>query len=342
MLRIDRSSNKLRCLPSRKLAEVGLLERSHVQKMIRQSADEFFAELGETLLLIGEEVQPTDFVADRIDLLAIDTEGVAIVIEIKRGADKLQLLQAIPYAGMLSKWSDQQLREQYQAFCNRHLDDPHIDLDEFLGPNVNLNQQQRIILLAEEFDYEVLVCAEWLTEKYGMDIRCFRLALAIDGDDEFLTCTCIYPPPEIAEQAKKRGRGESSEHSPWASWNEALQEVQNKAVVEFFKTELTNGRKEHLGSDPNLRFAVGGKNRFRVYPRPQFAYVWALGRFDDDIQFWKTHLKDNPEPEPVSYGANLRFYLRSEGDLNRFREIVDKELRADQFRAPAGHAEIEE
>jgi hypothetical protein len=40
-----------------------------------------------------------------------------------------------------------------------------------------INRSQRIILLAEAFDFEVLVTAEWLTDRYDMDIRCYRLAL---------------------------------------------------------------------------------------------------------------------------------------------------------------------
>jgi hypothetical protein len=49
-------------------------------------------------------------------------------------------------------------------------------LEEFLDEDAALNGEQRIILLAP--DYEVLVAAEWLTGKYDLDIRCIRLALS--------------------------------------------------------------------------------------------------------------------------------------------------------------------
>jgi hypothetical protein len=308
--------------------------------MIRQSADDFFTELDENLLLIGEEVQPTKFVADRIDLLAVDREGVAVIIEIKRGADKLQLLQALPYAAMLSKWTDQNLRAQYQRFCNQYSQEPRKELSDFLGPNVTLNQDQRIILLAEDFDYEVLATAEWLTEQYGVDLRCFRLALATDNAHEFLTCTCVFPPPEIGEQARIRGP-RAKERASWVSWDAYLGQIANKSLVEFVREQLQK-RSAYLGDDPNLRFLIGEKTRYQLYLRKDYAYVWQWGRFDDDITFWKVRLREGSDVRPVSHDTNLRFILHSPEDFKSFVDAVDSELKPDRFKEPPGDAAIPE
>jgi hypothetical protein len=64
-----------------------------------------------------------------------------------------------------------------------------------------LNHAQRILLLAESFDYEVLVAAEWLNEQFNVDVRCARLALSSDGTNEFLTCSVVFPPPEISTRS---------------------------------------------------------------------------------------------------------------------------------------------
>jgi hypothetical protein len=78
-----------------------------------------------------------------------------------------------------------------------------------------MNQRQRIILVAERFDYEVLVAAEWLHEGYDVDISCLRLELAVDDKDgptesKYLTLTQVYPMKELEEIAVRPGRGPSS------------------------------------------------------------------------------------------------------------------------------------
>ena len=101
MLRIDKTANKLVRLPKTALAE-SHWERK-LQAMICEAPDAFCEEIGESLWVIGQEVRPSDSVPDRIDILAVDEAGGAVVIELKRGTHKLQLLQALSYAGMVSR-----------------------------------------------------------------------------------------------------------------------------------------------------------------------------------------------------------------------------------------------
>jgi len=201
MLRLDKSTGALVRLADSSTQGAGLLERSDIQKMIRQNAGDFFKELGEDLLLIGEEVQPADFVKDRIDLLALDSEGTAVIIELKRGADnKLQLMQAISYAGMVSEWDSERILRQYAIFVKKPIEDARDELEQFLNEGLGtLNQSQRIVLLPDQFPYEVLIGSKWLPEK---DIRCYRFVLA-EGElsQIFVTCPRVYPPLESARPA---------------------------------------------------------------------------------------------------------------------------------------------
>ena len=68
-------------MDQRLLPDVGIRERSDLQQMIKASPEPFFRELGERVLLIGEELRPAEFVDDRIDLLAVDETGCAVIIE---------------------------------------------------------------------------------------------------------------------------------------------------------------------------------------------------------------------------------------------------------------------
>ena len=331
MLRIDRAQKTLTLLEQRRIPESGLKERDDIQAMIRQSADAFFSEMGEDLLLVGEEVRPTDFVEDRIDLLAIDQQGAAVVIELKRGSHKLHLLQALAYVSMVSKWEAGRFIAERSRFTNTPSEDAEEEIEQFLLEDINtVNDAQRVILLAGDFDFEVLVTAEWLNERYGVDIRCYRIALSAEGETEFLTCTCIYPPPELTQHAIRRVRNGGSHPLKWADWDAALAPIENPAIVNFFGQELAAGRDSNLRKRA-LRYRLGGKRRLAILAREKAAYVWQTGRFENDVQFWTTKLGVEARVEPVKSGQCLRFFLSTDKNFLKFSEALQKELAEVEF-----------
>jgi hypothetical protein len=58
MLRVNRTKKELVKLEKRTLPDLGLTEPYDLQQMIRNSPEAFFAEMEETLLLLGEEIRP--------------------------------------------------------------------------------------------------------------------------------------------------------------------------------------------------------------------------------------------------------------------------------------------
>jgi hypothetical protein len=340
MLRIDRDSYRLLPLQRKPLSELRLLERHDIQRMIRESAGDFFSEMGEPLTLIGEEVKPSEVVNDRIDLLAIDRDGAAVVIELKRGNNKLHLLQALAYAGMIAKWEPRQFVEERQKISPQSdLEKITEELEIFLedGEVEAINRQQRIILLAEEFDWEVLVAAEWLHDQFEVDIRCYRLTAAVDGDRELLSCVCIFPPPELAHHAIRRRTVTETRPIKWANWDEALASLENPEVREFYRNQL-NRRPNYLRRRL-LRFDVNGRYLFSLVARRRAVYVWQRARFAGDVRFWTDLLGPACEAQPVREGRALRFYLRTGEDCSRFTEAVDDRLTSTDFSQPVSEEE---
>jgi hypothetical protein len=224
----------------RSLTNSGLTERADLQELIFQNADEFFGgECGEDLFLLAQEVFPSKKVADRIDLLAIDAQGRTVIIELKRGSHKLQLLQSLSYAAMVSaemvsKHDIEALvaptrKQAFETFVSEN----DLDLED-------ANASQRIILIAESYDYELLQTARWLTESHGLNITCYEVVLAQDQStqSEYISAVQLYPPKRLADQARQRGALRSQDENRFPTLEERLEESTNPEVKAFFNDWL--------------------------------------------------------------------------------------------------------
>src|SRR5262249_42258311 len=105
-------------VPVLPLKEAKLGKRTDLQRRIVGSPDAFFQDMGEKLLLLGEEVTvwPGELGGERVDLFALDEDGRSVIVELKRGADPRQLLQGISYAAVIAKWPQEKLLSTFAAF----------------------------------------------------------------------------------------------------------------------------------------------------------------------------------------------------------------------------------
>jgi len=315
MLRIDRKNQGFTLLETPSLAEVSISERYDLQEFISNSPDAFFQELGLEVFLVGKEIMPSKSVQDRIDLLAVDKEGSSVVIELKRGNNKLQLLQAISYAGMISQWS----ADEFLGLMSK---DRQEMLADFLEVDLeDVNRAQRIVLIAEEFDYALLVGTEWLSKNFSVDVMCCRISVAKDvgSGTEYLVCSNVYPARELFQEAAPRGQRSSMTMIKWSDWTAALAEVSNAALVEFFQSQLAEDRESYLRKRI-LHYRIDGKRRWFITARQARAYVWQHGRFDNDVEYWKKGLSEPAAVKPVKRGRCLSFFLESRDDFQFFQK----------------------
>jgi hypothetical protein len=322
MLRVDRGNWLFSQLDSPTLSDAQILERADLQECIFNSSTEFFTEIGESLFVVGKEVVPSESVQDRIDLLALDAEGTAVIVELKRGSDKLQMLQAVSYAGMISRWGADDFRRLIS-------DDEWEALTDFLNVDVDdVNRGQRILLVAEGYDYALLAGAEWLSDQHGVDIRCASLTLATDPETgaEYIACANVFPSPTLIDQAKPRNRSpRNSRRAKWANWDEALAAIQNEELREFARSEVEVGREDYLRRR-GFHYRLDGRRRWTLQCRGKSAYVWQRGRFDDDERYWTELLGESASVKAVRSGSALSFSLSNAPQLSDFREAVTQLL----------------
>lgn len=322
MLKINRNDRSFLPLDTPTLAAASITERYDLQEFIANSPDAFFREISQEVFLLGKEIEPSKNVQDRIDLLAVDKEGTCVIVELKRGNHKLHMLQAISYAGMISQW----VPDDFLALLDGARQEA---LSEFLEVELDdLNKQQRVVLVAEAYDYALLISAEWLNQQHGVDITCCRIAVAKDSEtgSEYLVCSSVYPAPELAEEAVARGRKRTgASTTKWPDWETALLGVTNEALVSFFQQELAANEESYLRKRI-LRYRVDGKRRWFIAARNKNAYVWQHGRFDGDVEFWQKGISDPEVVKPVKEGECLRLFLTTEDDFRYLRDAVKSKL----------------
>jgi len=338
MLKIERNKKTFAKIGVVSLADAAIRERYDLQEYVCNSPDAFFGEIGLKLFVIGKEIKPSDAVQDRIDILALDEDGRVVIIELKRGNNKLHLLQAISYAGMVAHWEPDDFLRLMDEKQREEL------TEKFLQAEVEeINREQRIVLIAEEYDYSVLVSAEWLTEKCNVDIMCCRIALAEDTatKTEYLVCNVAFPAPELAGQAKSRGPG-PVKPGKWADWDAALADVSNSAVVAYIKQQVEEQRESYLRKR-NIMFRISGKRRLFCSARKKNAYVWQRGRFDGDMKFWQEGLSQPDDVQPVKEETCLRFFLSSQKDFEFFHKAATVRLQSVEWTdGVAGDDEVDE
>lgn len=175
----------------------GVLERSDLQRILRDQPEV----LEEGLLIIAEEFGNWQDSSRRIDLLALDTTGRLVVIELKRGDTGEHMdLQAIRYAAMVANMTLQQTIDTHQAYLNKLGVEENAEerITEHLEDTQDTrfaSEKPRIILASEGFSTELTTCALWLNES-DLDVTCIRMQPHRSGAELLVETSQIIPLPE--------------------------------------------------------------------------------------------------------------------------------------------------
>ncbi len=194
--------NSFRALPKVSFAEMKVLERGDLQRLLRTQIDV----LGDDLYILAEEFGDWEDSKRRIDLLAIDKEANLVVIELKRTNDGGHMeLQAIRYASMVSTMTMEravQIHSAFLASIGQAADDAKGRILSFLGweesDEEDFAPDVRILLVSENFGKELTSAVLWLRER-EIDIRCVRLVPYKEGDTRLIDVQQIIPLPEANE-----------------------------------------------------------------------------------------------------------------------------------------------
>ena len=189
-------------VPSLTFANEKILERADLQRLLRARIDA----IADDVLIVAEEFGAFADARRRIDLLGIDREGRLVVFELKRTLDGGHLeLQALRYAAMISTMTFDDLVGHYENYLAaiepEAADEAQARLANWLddGDGTVISRRVRIVLVSAGFDREITTTVLWLTDLYGLDIRCVRLTPYRVGDRVLLDVQQMIPLPEASE-----------------------------------------------------------------------------------------------------------------------------------------------
>jgi hypothetical protein len=193
---------ELVAVPSSTFADEKVLERTGLQRLLRTRIDA----IADDVLIVAEEFGAFADARRRIDLLGIDREGHVVVFKLKRTPDGGHLeLQALRYAAMVSTMTFEDLVGHYEHYLAtvepEEVDDARARLTGWLddGDATVISRHVRIVLVSAGFDREITTTVLWLTDLYGLDIRCVRLTPYRVGEKLLLDVQQMIPLPEASE-----------------------------------------------------------------------------------------------------------------------------------------------
>lgn len=172
-------------LPETTIKKAGLLEENLENWIV---ADPTI--LGEPILIIGRQVLIQD-TKDKLDILALDTQGNSVVVELKRGHLKDPVdMQALRYASYISKWRFEDFENQARNFLGKgretefNFNGIYESFCEESGTEEipNLNQDQRLIIVGTAVREKLGSVALWLRQ-HSVDITIIEVKAYKEGDN---------------------------------------------------------------------------------------------------------------------------------------------------------------
>lgn len=210
---VDLSSLEAALMTEVSLAEAGIRERSDLQRWIEK-----YPEIIERdLLVVTTEFDQWQIrdrrVADRLDVLFLDSAGSLLVAELKRDeAPDTTELQALKYTAYCSQLTVDDVIEQYARYHDVGAEEARRAIleqapalsDRELGPI-------RVRILANGFGASVTHVVLFLID-LGLDIGCIEITARRHGDGQaILTSRQLLPPPAAEDYFVKRRRREQEE-----------------------------------------------------------------------------------------------------------------------------------
>ncbi|CCC41915.1 endonuclease NucS domain-containing protein [Haloquadratum walsbyi] len=344
ILSIEKSGKLDDSLETTKLSDLNFTEPENLQEWIIERP----AILGEELLVITSEYAGFQDTLDRLDILAIDTDGKLVVVELKRDrADQTTDLQAIKYASYCATLTAKEVQKEYRSFWTgrdgaeiaseietEDVSQQFADfLTEFEGDppitdegwvDFELSERPRIILAAGSFSTEITSPVLWLTNEYGMDVTCIKIEAYEHQEHVILNSQQIIPIPEAEEyMTRRREKREKQRESSSVRTIELLlrENVLSKGDEVYFNSDKapSDPDPEWSSSDEFWRAEITGE-------RGQSNNVKWRGKEYSFTGLTKEVLYQSNDRDKTNSLNGYKYWKSPDSDNRTLRQLRDREV----------------
>lgn len=276
------------------LEEAGLREREHLQEWIVANPEI----LGEDIMIVTVEFgswvsHSGSSERDRLDILALDSSGRLVVVELKRGrAPETVDMQAVKYAAMASRFEPDELAAAHAAFLSSRgeiVSDTEalerLNIHAGYSMDTETLRSPRIVLMASAFPPSVTATVVWLSEM-GVDLALVQFHAYRAGEKVLVSVSKLYPVRNVEEftvAPTRTGRKISAKpdlpHKPWGDDDyRKLAEIAGNPTV-LAALELCSALPGEWVALRDVE-ALGGRTRFEARGDLAGLTMMVKARFD--------------------------------------------------------------
>lgn len=224
-------------------------------------------------ILIGSKVR-TDHNKE-IDLLAIDSEGDLVIIELKKGLTPRDVVgQALDYAA----WASLLREDKITELVKKHYKDDSKTLQSLFEEKLplfgydDINQNQKILIVGAQIDSITERIVKFLAEK-GVTINVATFDFFSDGSNEFIARNFLVSDLEVQQNRQTQTRESSLAKSLFGSgklkvgdiitYQPAIDQGKNSESIKAIVTSLTTYCLKRRNGDETL-YSFSGLRRLIV------------------------------------------------------------------------------
>jgi len=181
----------------------------------------------------------------------------------------------------------------------------------------------KIILIAESFDPEVIITADWLYSNYSVDISAFALSLNKHEDQLLVQIDQRYPLKELSDSYESRSRRQKKINKSDITWDQ----VRDKLTYPY-KDEIIEKLIRIKPGDPGRRRFIHIRSHFKsfdkvsIHLREKYINVYLTGKPDGYKSLILDNFTDKPELNEWARGYTLNVKNQSQyDDLVKWLEL---------------------